>query len=49
MKDYKWEETDEYSNDYWETEHFTNQQLKDNQKYLVDKYKAKICYAQEDK
>jgi radical SAM superfamily enzyme YgiQ (UPF0313 family) len=49
MKDYKWEETDEYSNDYWETEHFTNQQLKDNQKYLVDKYKTKICYAQEDK
>jgi radical SAM superfamily enzyme YgiQ (UPF0313 family) len=49
MKDYKWEETDEYLNDYWYTKHFTNQELKDNQKYLIDKYKDKICYAQGDK
>jgi radical SAM superfamily enzyme YgiQ (UPF0313 family) len=47
MQDYKWEETDEYSNDYWETGNYTNQQLKGTQKYLVNKYRDKICYAQE--
>ena len=38
MKNINWNVMDEYSNPFWETEHFSNQELKINQKYLMDKY-----------
>jgi anaerobic magnesium-protoporphyrin IX monomethyl ester cyclase len=45
-KDIPWEKTDEYSNDFWETKHFTNAELKENQKYMVEKYKHIMCERQ---
>ena len=38
-KDIDWSECDEYSNDFWETKNFTNQQLKDVQKSLNEEFK----------
>ena len=29
---------DEYANPIWETKHFSNKELKKNQKYLMDKF-----------
>lgn len=42
-----WENTDEYSNDFWETPHFTNVQLKENQAYFTKKYNKLLCERQE--
>ena len=39
-----WEHADEYSNDFWSTPHLTNQQLKDWQHYLTDKFKNKLTW-----
>lgn len=44
MKNIEWEKTDEYSNDFWCTEHFTNEDLKKWQKYLTDKYKDSLAW-----
>ena len=38
MKNINWNLMDEYSNPFWETEHFSNQELKIYQKHLMDKY-----------
>jgi radical SAM superfamily enzyme YgiQ (UPF0313 family) len=43
MKDYNWSVTDEYDNDYWYTEHLTNQDLKNEQARLVAKYEHTLC------
>jgi anaerobic magnesium-protoporphyrin IX monomethyl ester cyclase len=39
-----WENADEYSNDFWRTEHLTNQQLKQWQHYLTEKYKDRLTW-----
>ena len=36
MKDIDWAQADEYGNDFWSTEHATNNELKARQKYLTD-------------
>ena len=46
MDDYNWASTDEYDNDYWETDHFSNNELKAERDRLVNKYKQNICEAQ---
>jgi radical SAM superfamily enzyme YgiQ (UPF0313 family) len=38
MKDIDWNVMDEYSNPIWQTEHFSNKELKIKQKYLMDKF-----------
>ena len=38
-----WEKADEYSNDYWSTEHFTNAELKAQQAYFKTKYDLMLC------
>jgi radical SAM superfamily enzyme YgiQ (UPF0313 family) len=44
MKDIKWEDTDEYSNDFWCTDHFTNSELKAWQKHLTEKFKDNLAW-----
>ncbi|MBN2230615.1 MAG: B12-binding domain-containing radical SAM protein [Candidatus Thorarchaeota archaeon] len=46
MKDWDWSMFDEYSNDWVQTKTLTNQQLKDEQKRLVEKYQRKITFRQ---
>ena len=38
-----WEKADEYSNDFWYTEHFTNIELKAQQAYFKTKYDLLLC------
>lgn len=40
----RWETTDEYGNDFWHTNYLTNQQLKDHQKRLVEKFKRRLTW-----
>lgn len=47
-KDVDWEKADEYSNDFWETEHFTNEELHAAQTYFKDTFEEKLCERQED-
>lgn len=47
-KDIDWSNTDEYSNDFWRTPNFTNEELKYWQRYLVDKNKDRLCERQKD-
>jgi len=42
--DVNWEDADEYSNNFWKTNHLSNQELKDWQKYLTDKFKEKLTW-----
>lgn len=44
MKHHDWTLADEYSNPYWETEHFTNSELREQQEYLAKKYSAKLTW-----
>ncbi|MBO1223367.1 MAG: B12-binding domain-containing radical SAM protein [Candidatus Scalindua sediminis] len=37
-----WEHADEYSNDFWSTDHLNNHQLKKWQHYLTEKFRMKI-------
>lgn len=46
MKDWDWSMFDEYNNDWVQTKTLTNQQLKDEQKRLVEKYQRKITFRQ---
>ena len=46
-KDIDWSVTDEYSNDFWHSKHHTNQELKDWQSYLKNKYDKLLCERQE--
>lgn len=39
-----WEKTDEYSNDFWCTDHFSNSELKKWQQYLTEKFKDKLAW-----
>jgi radical SAM superfamily enzyme YgiQ (UPF0313 family) len=47
-KDVDWELADEYSNNFWYTEHFTNIELKSQQAYFKTKYDLLLCERQED-
>jgi anaerobic magnesium-protoporphyrin IX monomethyl ester cyclase len=47
-KDVDWEKADEYSNDFWSTEHNTNIELKAWQAYFKTKYDLLLCERQED-
>ena len=42
--DVDWEATDEYSNDFWRTRHLTNQQLKDWQARLTQRFEKKLTW-----
>lgn len=46
MKDWDWSMFDEYNNEWVQTKTLTNQQLKDEQKRLVEKYQRKITFRQ---
>lgn len=46
--DVDWELADEYSNNFWFTEHFTNIELKAQQAYFKTKYDLLLCERQED-
>ncbi|MBI3596511.1 MAG: B12-binding domain-containing radical SAM protein [Nitrospirae bacterium] len=39
-----WEHADEYSNDFWNSNHLANQQLKEWQRYLTEKFKNKLTW-----
>jgi radical SAM superfamily enzyme YgiQ (UPF0313 family) len=47
-KDIAWEFADEYSNNFWHTENFTNIELKAQQAYFKTKYDLLLCERQED-
>ena len=47
-KNTDWETMDEYTNDFWSTEHFTNIELKAHQAYFKTKYDLLLCERQED-
>ena len=44
MKDYDWSTTDEYSNGYWHTQHFSNADLKRWQSALMDKFSSNLAW-----
>ncbi len=44
MKDYDWTFADEYSNPYWQTQHFSNSEIKRWQTYLTDKFSANLSW-----
>ena len=39
-----WENADEYSNDFWQTNYLSNQQLKEWQHYLKEKFRTKLTW-----
>ncbi len=43
-KSVDWENTDEYSNDFWQTYYLSNQQLKEWQHYLTEKFEDKLTW-----
>lgn len=43
-KSVDWEKTDEYSNNFWYTKYLSNQQLKNWQRYLTEKFKEKLTW-----
>lgn len=43
-----WETMDEYTNDFWSTEHFTNIELKAQQAYFKTKYDLLLCERMDD-
>jgi radical SAM superfamily enzyme YgiQ (UPF0313 family) len=44
MKGYDWSTTDEYSNQYWSTQHFSNAELRDWQGYLMEKFSNNLAW-----
>ena len=48
MKNWDWSTFDEYNNDWVRTKTLTNEQLKAEQKRLVEKYKKQITFRQKD-
>jgi len=44
--DVDWSEADEYGNDFYRTEYFSNFELKDMQKEFTDKFKDRLCFRQ---
>jgi radical SAM superfamily enzyme YgiQ (UPF0313 family) len=46
-KDIDWSEVDEYTNDFWETKNFTNQELKDIQAMFADEFSDNLAWHME--
>lgn len=46
FKNVDWEKADEYSNDFWFTAHYSNQELKRIQRYFSNKYNKKLTWHQ---
>lgn len=46
MKYISWDKTDEYSNDFWRSNHLENWELHEKQEHLTKKYKDKLCERQ---
>jgi len=46
LADIDWSEADEYHNDFWRTEHFTNEELKQLQAEFTEKFKDRLCARQ---
>lgn len=46
FKDIDWSRADEYSNDFWSTPYFTNQELKSWQRYFARKYNKQLNWHQ---
>jgi len=44
MKHYDWSTTDEYSNDYWSTQHLSNADLKRWQRHLMKKFASNLAW-----
>jgi len=44
MKDIDWAKTDEYSNDFWCTDYLSNNELKQWQKYLTERFENKLAW-----
>ncbi len=44
MKNWDWSITDEYSNTYWDTPHFSNSRLLETQKRLTVKFKDRLAW-----
>lgn len=47
-KDVDWSATDEYSNDFWRTEYYSNSEIKGEQKILMAMHNDKLCERQDD-
>lgn len=45
-KDIDWSATDEYSNDFWRTEHYSNSAIKGQQKILMALHSKRLCERQ---
>jgi len=45
-KDVDWSKADEYSNDFWETKNFSNEELKEIQKGFAEEFKDKVPWHQ---
>ncbi len=43
-KSVDWENADEYSNDFWHSNYLSNQQLKECQHHLTEKFKDKLTW-----
>lgn len=48
MKDWDWSSFDEYNNNWVKTNTLSNQELKDEQKRLIEKYKKQITFRQKN-
>ena len=46
-KDVDWTEADEYTNDFWETKNFTNQELKDIQAMFAEEFIDSLAWHME--
>lgn len=44
MHSIDWEKTDEYSNDFWRTKHFSNSEMKEWQKRLTEKFRDNLAW-----
>ena len=44
MKDIDWAKTDEYSNDFWCTEYFSNNEIKRWQRYLTKRFESNLAW-----
>ena len=43
-KSINWENSDEYSNDFWQTKYLSNQRLKEWQRYLAERFRNRLTW-----
>jgi len=48
FKDVDWSKADEYGNDFWNTKHFSSEQLKAMQAEFTEKFKDRLCWRQKE-